>query len=281
MATISSAPHFHAHGKVVVRWINFDHIAAHAESAAAKVFGALVLNFNQLAKNSFASHGLSLFDQLHHAVIGFRGAETVNARHRGDHDDVAAFEQRTRGGHAQLVELIVDGGFFFDVSVARRNVSFGLVVIVIADEIFHGVVGEKRAKFVIKLRGQSFVVRQDDSGAIDLLDHLGHGERFARTSDAEEDLVAVSVINAANQIGNRFGLVAARLVVTGNLEVHRRTLSCEKWVKLKTTIIPKVAKRRCGPKSTHDGQIFRRCWAVDGASAGNREISDLLSTRLT
>src|ERR1700733_14136106 len=89
-------------------------------------------------------------------------------------------------------------------------------------------------------------MRQDDSGPIDLLDHLGHGERFARAGDAEEDLVTVSVIYAANEIGNGFGLVAARLVVTGNFEVHVRTLSCEKWVKLKTTIIPKVANRCLG-----------------------------------
>src|SRR5580704_14470432 len=127
-------------------------------------------------------------------------------------------------------------------------------------------------------------MRQDDSGPIDLLDHLGHGERFARASDAEKDLVAVSVIYAANEIGNGFGLVAARLVVTGNFEVHLRTLSCEKWVKLKTTIIPKVANRCLGADRCHDNGAraaisalfsgpFQDLGSVEGGSAGKSEIS--------
>src|SRR5580692_4638076 len=107
-------------------------------------------------------------------------------------------------------------------------------------------------------------MRQNDGGAIDLLDHLGHGERFARAGDAEEDLVAVSVINAANEVGNGFGLVAARLVVTGNFEVHVRTLGCEKWVKLKTAIIAKVANRCSAADPWRAGGFFRtffRTWA--------------------
>src|ERR1700733_4396997 len=143
-----AAPHFDAHGQVVVGWINFDHVATHAKSAAPKVFCALILNFYELAKDGFAGDGLAFFDQLHHAVIRFGGAESVNAGDGSDHDNVAAFEERARGAHAQLVELIVDGGFFFDVGVTGRNVSFGLVIIVIADEIFDGIVGKKRAKFV-------------------------------------------------------------------------------------------------------------------------------------
>ena len=53
--------------------------------------------------------------------------------------------RRLGGGEAQLVELVVDGGFLFDVDVARRDVGFGLVVIVIADEVLDRVVGEERS----------------------------------------------------------------------------------------------------------------------------------------
>ena len=50
-----------------------------------------------------------------------------------------------RGGEPQLVQLVVDGGFFFDVDVARGNVGFGLVVVVIADEILDRVAGKERS----------------------------------------------------------------------------------------------------------------------------------------
>ena len=210
-----ATPEFDAHGKVVVRRINLDHIAAYAKGAALEVFGALVLNFNKLAQDGFARDGLPLFDELHHSVIGLRGAEAVNARDGGYDDDVAPLEERTRGAHAQLVELVVDGGLFFDVGVARRDVGFRLVIIVIADKIFDGVIGKERPKFVKKLGGQSFIVRQDDGGAIDFLDHLRHRECFARAGDAEKDLLAFSVFYRAEELGDGFGLVAARLVVTG------------------------------------------------------------------
>src|SRR5580658_2082805 len=86
---------------------------------------------------------------------------------------------------------------------------------------------------MIELRGQSFVVRQNDGGAIELLDHLGHGEGFSGAGDAEENLVAVSVGEAADEPGDGFGLVAAGLVVAGKLEFHGgpplgRKLECSK-----------------------------------------------------
>ena len=68
---------------------------------------------------------------------------------------------------------------------------------------------------MIELRGERLVVREDDGGAIDLLDHLGHGERLARAGDAEEYLVAVAVVDAADELGDGFGLVAAGFVVAG------------------------------------------------------------------
>jgi hypothetical protein len=58
-------------------------------------------------------------------------------------------------------------------------------------------------------------VREDDGGAIDLLDHLGHRERLARAGDAEEHLVAVAVGDAPDELRDGFGLVAAGFVVTG------------------------------------------------------------------
>ena len=91
----------------------------------------------------FARDLLALFQHQQHAVVGFRRAEAVDAAHAGDDDAVAALEQRAGGGEAQLVQLVVDGGFFFDVDVARRDVGFRLVVVVVADEILDRVVGEK------------------------------------------------------------------------------------------------------------------------------------------
>ena len=138
-----AAPQLDAHGEIVVGRINFDHVAADAEGAAAQILGALVLNFDKLAEDGFAGDGLALFEHEHHAEIGFGRADAVDAGNGCDDDDVAALEERARGAHAQLVELVVDGGFLFDEGVARGDVGLGLVVVVVADEILDGILREE------------------------------------------------------------------------------------------------------------------------------------------
>ena len=62
-------------------------------------------------------------------------------------------KQRAGGAHAEFVELVVDGGFFVDVEIGGGDVGFGLVVVVVADEIFDGVFGEEGFELVVELRG--------------------------------------------------------------------------------------------------------------------------------
>jgi hypothetical protein len=44
---------------------------------------------------------------------------------------------------AHAVDLLVDRGILLDIGVGARDIGFGLVVIVIADEIFDRVVRKK------------------------------------------------------------------------------------------------------------------------------------------
>jgi hypothetical protein len=49
--------------------------------------------------------------------------------------------------------------------------------------------GKKVFELVIELGSQSLVVREDEGGAVQLFDDLGHGEGLAGAGDAEDDLV--------------------------------------------------------------------------------------------
>ena len=131
---------------VVVGGKDLDDVAAHAKRAAPEIaIVALVENLDQLAGDLLARDLLALFQQQQHAVVGFGRAQAVDAAHAGDDHAVAPLEQRARGRQPQLVELVVDGGFFFDVDVAGGNVGFRLVVVVVADEILDRVVRERRS----------------------------------------------------------------------------------------------------------------------------------------
>src|SRR5258708_1522760 len=130
------APHFDAIGVVFVGRIDFEDVAANAEGAAAEVFAALVLDIHETAQEGFARGLVTLFEHDQHSEIGFGRADAVDAGDGSDYDDVLAFEEGASGAHAELVEFVVDGGFFFDVNVGGGNVGLGLVEIVVADEIF-------------------------------------------------------------------------------------------------------------------------------------------------
>ncbi len=210
------APHFNAIAVVFVRGINFQNVAANAKGAAAEIFAALVLNVHETPQQGLARSLVALFEHDQHSEVSFRRADAVDAGNAGDDDNVLTLEKRTGGAHPQFVEFVVDGGFFFDVDVGGGNVGFGLVKIIVADEIFDRVFGEEAFELVIELRGEGFVVRQNKGRPIGLLDHLGHGKSFSGAGNAEKNLMLVAGFEAA--------VVATGLIVAAQLEIHRRGL---------------------------------------------------------
>ena len=62
-----------------------------------------------------------------------------------------------RGRVAQPLDVLVDRGVLLDVGVGLRDVRLGLVVVVVGDEVLHGVVRQHLAQLVGQLRGQRLV----------------------------------------------------------------------------------------------------------------------------
>jgi hypothetical protein len=198
---------------LVVRREDVDNVAADAKGAAGKIgLGALVLQRHQVGDQLPLIDALALLQREGHRGVGLDRADTVDARHRGDDDDVVALQERPRRRMAHAVDLLVDRGVLLDVGVGPRHIGLGLVVIVIADEILDGVVGEEALELAIELRRQRLVRRQNDRRALRGLDHLGHGVGLAASGDAEQHLGAVVALDALDQFGDRGGLIALRLI---------------------------------------------------------------------
>ena len=205
----------HAPGAVlVVRRKNLDHVAAHAERAAIEIAArALVLQRDQVGEELALVQPLAALDGEGHRRIGLDRADTVDARHRGDDDHVVALQQRARRRVAHAVDLFVDRGILLDIGVGARDVGFRLVVVVVGDEILDGVVGKETPELAVELRRQRLVGREDQRRALRLLDHLRHGEGFARAGDAQQNLRAVVAAHAFDQFGDRLRLVALRIEI--------------------------------------------------------------------
>ncbi len=175
------AEQVHAPGAVlIVRREDVDDVAAHAKGAAGKIgLGALVLQRDEVGDQLALVDALALLQRKGHRGIGLDRADTVDAGHRGDDDDVVALEQRARRRVAHAVDLLVDGRVLLDIGVGARDVGFRLVVVVIADEILHRIVGEEILELAIELGGQRLVRRQDQGRALRRLDHFRHGVGLA------------------------------------------------------------------------------------------------------
>ena len=190
----------------------FHRVAADAEGAADEIsVVALVVEADEIGEELALRNAFALLHGEGHGGIGFDIADAIDAGDGGDDDDVIALEQRPGGGVAHAVDLLVDGAFLLDEGVGAGDIGFRRVVIVIGDEIFHGVFREEGGEFAIELGGERLVRRQHEGGALGGLDDLGDGEGFARAGDAEENLVALLGIDAVHQLGDGGGLVALGL----------------------------------------------------------------------
>ena len=152
-------------------------------------------------------------------IVGI--ANAVQARHGRDHNHVAAArQQRRRGVQTQFLNLVVDAQILLNVGVRHGNVGFGLIVVVIRNEILNRVVREKLFKLAVELRRERLVVAQDERWTLRLLKHIGNGERLARTRHAKQRLILLAAVQAVHKLPDGLRLVACRLEWRVNLEGH-------------------------------------------------------------
>ena len=204
---------------LIMAGIDVDDLAAQPKAAAHEGgVVAAVLQIHQPLGQLVAVDGPADLQFHHHLGVGLDRADAVDAGHRGDDDHVVALQQRLRGGMAHPVDLLVDLGVLLYVRVGARHIGFGLVVIVVADEILHRVVREEGFHLRVKLRRQRLVRRQHQSGLLHRLDHLRHGEGLARAGDPEQHLVDLALVHPADKLRDRRRLIAGRLVVGDDLQ---------------------------------------------------------------
>ena len=241
---------------------DIDHVPAHAERAPVKVdVVALVLDVDQARQNLLPADRHPLFERQQHPVVGFRRTQPVDARHRGDDDDVVPLEQRAGGGVTHPVDRVVDGRVFLDVGVGLGEVGLRLVVIVIAHEVADGVPGEKRLELVVELGRERLVVDEHERGALDPGDHVGHGEGLARAGDTEEHLMGSPLEHALAQGGDRLSLVAlgAEVRNEGERRVHDAGATDDGGIvpRPRPTCLGPARNRGRGPRKWRISAIFR------------------------
>ncbi len=212
--------HFDPVGEFLVGGVELDHVAADAESGALKVdVVAGVLEVDELVEHGVAVGGFTDSDRKDGGLVVGGGAEAEDAGDGGDEQHVVAAHEVAGGGQAQAVEIVIAARVFLDVDVALGDVGFGLVVVVVADEIADSVVGKEILEFLVKLGGEGFVVGDDECGPVHTGDGVGHGEGLAGAGDAHEGLEGLAALNAGGELVDGLWLIALGLIGADDFEV--------------------------------------------------------------
>ena len=204
----------HPDGKLAhIGKVDVHDIAVDAELIAHKIhIIAFILQRHKLLAQRIALHLHAGAQADDHAAVVDRIAQRVDAGHRSYDDHVPPLRKCRRGRVAQTVDLVIDGAVLFNIGVGAGDIGFRLVVIVVADEILHRIVGEKGAELGAQLRRQCFIVGQHQRGAVAFCDHICHGKGLAAASNAQQGLAAVAALHALHQCFNSLRLVAGGLV---------------------------------------------------------------------
>ena len=230
-------------------------VAAHAEHIALEGdVVSLIPAVDELFQKLLLRQAAAGAERNGHAGKIVRLAETVDAAHGRHNDHVPPFQQRKRRRKAQPVDLLVRGGVLFDVGIRVRDVRFRLVVVVVGNEILHGVVREKLLELAAKLGGERFVVREHERRTLHALDDFRHRVRFAGARDAEQRLLVQPRGHAPGELFDRLRLIARGRIFAYHMKFRHNALLlnnfCNRFIISRH--IP-AYKRRPG-----DGQKIRR-----------------------
>ncbi len=166
-----------------------DHLAAHPVGAAAQLeIVARVLHLGQPAQNHALLHHPPDLQRQAHLEKARRVTQAVDRRHAADDQRIGPLQQRLGCRQPHLLDMLVDRGVLLDEGVRGRHVGLGLVVVVVAHEVLHGVLREETGQLAEKLRRQGLVVAYDQGGKVHFLYDRRHGVGLSRTCNPKKGL---------------------------------------------------------------------------------------------
>ena len=132
---------------------------------------------------------------------------------------VSPLKKIARGRQSQPIEIVVSRGILLDVDVALRDVGFRLVVVVVAHEVAHRILGEESLHLLVELGRERLVVADEQGGAAGPSDDVGHGEGLAGAGGAQKHLMPVARLDGTSECLDSLRLIAGGREVTDDLEI--------------------------------------------------------------
>ena len=203
-----------------------DRIAPYAKRTAQKLHViALVLHLDELADEILAFLRVSRAQNQSHLCVAFGLADAVDGRDRRHDHRIATFENGFGGCKPHLFDMLIDGRILFNEKIARRHISFGLIVVVVGNKVFDSVVREELTHFTVELRRKRLVGRHHDGWYSQARNDVSHRKGLARPGNAQKRLRAVALPKAFGKFGNRRRLITGRIEL--RVQFKRRMLKSQ------------------------------------------------------
>jgi hypothetical protein len=93
-----------------------------------------------------------------HSVIGLRRPQTIDTGDAGYNDDIISLKKGPGSGVSHLIDVFIDLSVLLDIGVGGRDISLGLIIVVITDKKFNGILRKEFLKFTVELGSKSFVM---------------------------------------------------------------------------------------------------------------------------
>ncbi len=157
------APQLDAIRLLHVGRVDLDRVAADTEGALLErgVVPA-VLDAHQVGEDRVAPAILPGLHRDHQASVLHRVTEAVDRAHRRHDHDVVPLHQARGGAKPQRLDVLVDRRVLLDVYVGGRDIRFGLVVVVVRDEVLDGIGRQELPELAVQLRRKRLVVGEDE-----------------------------------------------------------------------------------------------------------------------
>ena len=151
----------------------------------------------------------ALFDDYGLLHVLFGRSEAVDAGNGGHDDDIAALDAGTPSPQWRMrsISSLMSDSFSMYTS-SERDIGFGLVVVVIADEVLTALSGKNSLNSPQSWAASVLLWATMSAGRLHLLDDVGHGERLAAAGHTEQRLVREAVLKPVDQLLD--GLPAGR-----------------------------------------------------------------------
>src|SRR4051812_13819311 len=98
---------------------------------------------------------LTFVDANDPVFIISRIAHTVDTTYGSNNDYISSSTKQTTGcSQPELIKFCINAKIFFNVYITYRHIRFGLIVIIIGNEVFNSIFRKELSEFTVKLCNQ-------------------------------------------------------------------------------------------------------------------------------